>query len=66
MSAAYGSTKILNSAAGVMLPRPIAPPIIVTDFIFYLIFGKALKSIAKFVFAPVTTKLIGSDCFIIL
>lgn len=56
MWAAYGSTKILNSAEGDQLPSPMAPPMIVIPYIFWVISGKALSKIAKLVMAPVTTK----------
>lgn len=66
IAAASGSTIMLNYAAGVQFPKPIAPPIIVILLIFYLMSGKALSRMAKLVFDPVTTKSIGSCCYIIL
>lgn len=57
---------MLNYAAGVQFPNPIAPPIIVILLIFYLMSGKALSNMARFVLDPVTTKSIGSCCYMIL
>jgi hypothetical protein len=66
IAAASGSTKILNYAAGDQFPNPMAPPMIVILLILFLIAGKALSKMARFVFAPVTTKSIGSGCYISL
>ena len=57
MLADSGSTKMLNSADGVMLPIPIAPPIMTMLYILVRISGKALIKIARLVMAPVTTNL---------
>lgn len=66
ISAASGSTKMLNYAAGLQLPSPMAPPIIVIPFIFYFISGNAFKMIAKLVMAPVTTNSMQPYCSMIL
>ena len=64
MAAASGSIRILNYAAGVQFPSPMAPPMIVILLILFLTSGKALRSMARFVLAPVTTKSIGYGCSI--
>lgn len=56
---------MLNYAAGVQFPSPIAPPIIVTPLILCFKSGNAFKRIAKFVIAPVTTNSTSSSCSII-
>jgi len=46
---------MLNSAAGLQFPNPIAPPIIVISLILFLISGNAFKRIAILVNDPVAT-----------
>jgi hypothetical protein len=52
-SKAAGSKNILNYAAGVMFPLPIAPPIITILEIFYFISGYVSKIMQRFVKEPV-------------
>jgi len=48
---------MLNYAAGVILPLPIAPPIITILDIFYLISGYASNKIQMFVREPVLAQI---------
>ena len=63
MSAASGSTKILNSATGVWFPIPAPPPINTIFSILFFTLGKSLISFPIFVIGPRTAKVIFSFVF---
>lgn len=56
---------MLNSAAGVMFPRPVDPPIMTICLIFLVASGNCLKKKHKFVNEPVLAHVIGSYLAII-
>lgn len=63
---ATGSKYTLNYAAGVILPRPIAPPIITICSIFSFTYGNLRKRRHKFVSAPVLAHVTLPYTFIII
>ena len=60
-AAASGSTRILNSAAGVQLPYCTPPPIREIRAIFSFSSGYAISNAATFVKGPVGTRVMGSS-----
>ena len=60
ISAASGSTKMLNSAEGVQFPRPIAPPMMTIRAILLCSSGWLFSSSATLVCGPVATRVTGS------
>jgi hypothetical protein len=63
---AWGSKNMLNYAAGVMFPSPIAPPIITIFSIFSFTYGNYLSKKHKFVSAPVLAQTTLSGLFIMM
>ena len=53
IAAASGSTQMLNSAIGVLLPRPVEPPMITISRIFSRTSGRCSSSAAMLVSGPV-------------
>ena len=60
MSAASGSARMLNSAAGVQLPWEMPPPMMLMRAIFSFNSGWASSRAAALVSGPVTTRVTGS------
>lgn len=63
LSKALGSQWMLNSAAGVMFPFSMAPPIRTICFILLLISEKVMRMRHRLVREPVLTQTMGSSCF---
>ena len=59
MAAASGSTAMLNSAAGVTLPRPVEPPMITKSLTWLTSCGSRCTASAMLVSGPVAIRVIS-------